>query len=141
MEGPGEEWGIPGPERLRVCPALSPLFFFFLKIHLFSLSIVGLHCGAWASHCGGFSCEHRLWGMQATMVAAHGPSSQSSQALEQSSGVLVLGLSCSMACRVFPDQGSNSCPPHWQAASLPLDCQGSSLWTCFTESLVRGGKP
>ena len=25
------------------------------------------------------------------------------------------GLSCSAACRVFPDQGSNPCPLHWQA--------------------------
>ena len=25
------------------------------------------------------------------------------------------GLSCSAACGVFPDQGSNPCPLHWQA--------------------------
>ena len=25
------------------------------------------------------------------------------------------GLSCSMACGIFPDQGSNPCPLHWQA--------------------------
>ena len=30
-----------------------------------------------------------------------------------------------MACEIFPDQGSNPCPPHWQADSEPLDHQGS----------------
>ena len=30
-----------------------------------------------------------------------------------------------MACVIFPDQGSNSCPLHWQADSYPLDHQGS----------------
>ena len=25
------------------------------------------------------------------------------------------GLSCSAACGIFPDQGSNPCPLHWQA--------------------------
>ena len=35
------------------------------------------------------------------------------------------GPSCSAACRIFPDQGSNPCPPHWQADSQPLRHQGS----------------
>ena len=34
-------------------------------------------------------------------------------------------LSCSMACGIFPDQGSNPCPLHWQAASQALHHQGS----------------
>ena len=29
--------------------------------------------------------------------------------------VVVHGLSCSVAYGVFPDQGSNPCPLHWQA--------------------------
>ena len=33
-------------------------------------------------------------------------------------------LSCSMACGIFPDQGSNPCPPHWQVDSYPLLHQG-----------------
>ena len=28
------------------------------------------------------------------------------------------GLSCSVACGIFPDQGSNPCPLHWQADSF-----------------------
>ena len=27
------------------------------------------------------------------------------------------GLSCSRACGIFPDQGSNPCPLHWQVDS------------------------
>ena len=29
------------------------------------------------------------------------------------------------ACGIFPDQGSNPCPLHWQADSQPLRHQGS----------------
>ena len=35
--------------------------------------------------------------------------------------------SCSAACGIFPDQGSNPCPLHWQADSQPLRHQGSPL--------------
>ena len=40
--------------------------------------------------------------------------------------VVAHGLSCSAACGIFPDQGSNPCPLHWQADSQPLRHQGSS---------------
>ena len=39
--------------------------------------------------------------------------------------VVVHGLSCSVACGIFPDQGSNPCLLHWQVGSLPLSYQGS----------------
>ena len=39
------------------------------------------------------------------------------------------GPSCSAACRIFPDQGSNPCPLHWQADSQPLRHQGSPLFS------------
>ena len=35
------------------------------------------------------------------------------------------GPSCSATCGIFPDQGSNPCPLHWQADSQPLHHQGS----------------
>ena len=35
------------------------------------------------------------------------------------------GLSCSAACGIFPDQGSNPCPLHWQADSYLMRPQGS----------------
>ena len=37
------------------------------------------------------------------------------------------GLSCSAACGIFPDQGSNPCPLHWQVDSQPVRHQGSPL--------------
>ena len=40
------------------------------------------------------------------------------------------GPSCSTACGIFPDQGSNPCPLHQQADSQPLRHQGSPNY-CF----------
>ena len=37
--------------------------------------------------------------------------------------------SCSAACGIFPDQGSNLCPLHWQADSQPLCHQGSPIFS------------
>ena len=47
--------------------------------------------------------------------------------------VVAHGLSCSAACGIFPDQGSNPCPLLWQADSQPLRHQGSPKWHCFWE--------
>ena len=41
------------------------------------------------------------------------------------SAVVAHGPSCSAACGIFPDKGSNPCPLHWQADSQPLRHQGS----------------
>ena len=41
------------------------------------------------------------------------------------SALVAHGLSCSAARGIFPDQGSNPCPLHWQADSQPLRHQGS----------------
>ena len=105
-----------------------------------------LRCGDQASHCGGFSCcGARALGTQASVVVAHGLSSSGSQALERrpsscgaGSVVVAYGLSGSAACGIFPDQGSNPCPLHWQADFFFLinlfilfififGCVGSSL--------------
>ena len=39
--------------------------------------------------------------------------------------IVAHGPSCSVACGIFPGQGSNPCPLHWQADSQPLCHQGS----------------
>ena len=44
-----------------------------------------------------------------------------------SSVIVAHGPSCSAACGIFPDQGSNPCPLHWQADSQPLRHQGSPV--------------
>ena len=43
----------------------------------------------------------------------------------RASGLVVHGLSCSAACGIFLDQGSNLCPLQWQADSYLLRYQGS----------------
>ena len=86
--------------------------FFFSQFYLF-IGYTGSHCfvqafssfNPWASHCSGFS----RW--EASVVAACGL------------GNTVHRLSCSMACGIFPHQGSNPCPLHWQVHSYPLHHQ------------------
>ena len=59
----------------------------------------------------GFSCWG-AWalGTRASVIVAHG--------LQSAGSVVVAhGLSCSLACGIFPDQGSNLCPLHWQVDS------------------------
>ena len=102
-------------------------FFFFLKgtlfIYLFilavfvsvgGLSLVAASGGHSSSRCAGISLSQPLllWSTGSrragSVVVAHGPS-------------------CSAARGIFPDQGSNLCPLHWQADSQPLRHQGSPL--------------
>ena len=51
------------------------------------------------------------------------------------SEVVAHGLNCSTVCGVFPDQGLNPRPLHWQVDSHPLRHHGSprrnSLYPCF----------
>ena len=64
-------------------------------------------CCAWASHCGGFSC-----------CGAWAPGGVGSV-------FVACGFSCSVACGIFLDQGSNPCPLRWQADSYSAYHQGS----------------
>ena len=60
--------------------------------------------------------------------------------LQRASSVVVAhGLSYPKACGIFPDLGSNPCPLHWQADSLPLEHQGSPRTDSETSSLFGGG--
>ena len=76
------------------------------------LSLVAASGDHSSSRCAGLSLSRPLllWSTgsrrEGSAIAAHGPS-------------------CSMACGIFPDQGSNPCPLHWQADSQPLRHQGS----------------
>ena len=82
-------------------------------------------CGARTSDCSGFSC------CRALAVGHEGFSSFRPQALSTGSVVVVLGLSCSPARGIFPDQGLNLCLLHWQADSLPLSHQGRASRSQF----------
>ena len=107
-----------------MCPRIS--FFFFFLIYLFiiyfwlcwvfasvrGLSPVVASGGHSSSRCAGLSLSRPLL-------------LQSTGSRRADSVVVAHGLSCSAACGIFPDQGSNPCPLHWQADSQPLRHQGS----------------
>ena len=82
------------------------------------LSLVAASGGHSSSRCAGLSLSRPLLlqstgsGCAGSVVVAHGPS-------------------CSVACGIFPDQGSNPCPLHWQADSQPLHHQGSPIMHIF----------
>ena len=106
-------------------PTFFPIFFFFFLKFLFiffwlcwvfisarGLSPVVASGGHSSSRCVGLSLSRPLL-LRSTgsrragsVTVAHGPS-------------------CSTARGIFPDQGSNPCPLHWQADSQPLRHQGS----------------
>ena len=106
--------------KMFVVP-LSFFFFLILFIYLWvcwvfvsvrGLSPVAASGGRSSSRCAGLSLSWPLL-LRSTgsrcagsVVVAHGPS-------------------CSAARGIFPDQGSNPCPLHWQADSQPLRHQGS----------------
>ena len=101
--------------------ALNSSFFFFFLIYFWlcwvfvsvrGLSLVAASVGHSSSQCAGLSLSRPLL-LRSTgsrhagsVVVAHRPS-------------------WSAACGIFPDQGSNPCPLHWQADSQPLRHQGS----------------
>ena len=68
--------------------------------------------------------EHRLWDMQVSVVVTAGLKSTGSIAVAH-------GLSCSLACGIFLDQGLNLCLLRWQVDSLPLSHQGSPCFFLF----------
>ena len=86
------------------------------------LAVLG-HCCCWAffSSCSGQellpSGGTLAFIVGASLVPAHRPQSTGSVAAAH-------GLSCSQACGIFLDQGSNLCLLHWQVDSLPLIHQG-----------------
>ena len=99
------------------------LFFFLIYFWLCGvfvsvrgLSLVAASGGHSSSQCAGLSLSRPLL-LRGTGSRCAG------------SVVVAHGLSCSAACGIFPDQGSNPCPLHWQADSQPLRHQGSPIFT------------
>ena len=86
------------------------------------LSLVAVSGGHSSSRCTGLSLSWPLL-LQSTGSRRAG-------------SVVAHGSSCSTACGIFPDQGSNPCPLHWQADSQPLCHQGSPYPKTF-KSLLR----
>ena len=113
----------------------SSLFFFFnfyLFIYLF-MAVLGLHfCERAFSSCGKrgplFIAVRGPLTIAASLVGSTG-------SRRAGSVVVAHGPSCSTACGILPDQGSNPCPLHWQADSQPLRHQGSPIITLISRSL------
>ena len=124
-----------GNTFIRGQVAAAILFFFFnffgfiyLLIYLWlcwvfvsvrGLSLVAASGGHSSSWCAGLSLSRPLL-LRSTgsrragsVIVAHGPC-------------------CSAACGIFPDQGLNPCPLHWQADSQPLRHQGSPTAAILT---------
>ena len=93
----------------------SEIFFFLINLFIYfwlcwvfvsvqGLSLVAASGGHSSSRCMGLSLSRPLLlrstgsGRAGSVVVAHGPS-------------------CSTACGIFPDQGSNPCALHWQVDS------------------------
>ena len=76
------------------------------------LSLVVASGGRSSSRCAGLSPSRPL-------------SLRSTGSRRAGSATVAHGPSCSVACGIFPDQGSNPCSLHWQADSQPLRHQGS----------------
>ena len=93
------------------------------------LSLVAASGGHSSSRCMGLSLSWPLF-------------LRSTGSRRAGSVVLAHGPNCSAACGIFPDQGSNPCPLHWQADSQPLHHQGSPvgrfLITASISVLVTG---
>ena len=109
---------------------LSWLHWVFVVVQAFSICNerwAALHCIVWASHCACLSCwRPRTVGLQLKALQPVGLVVEAGGL--QSTGSVACGthrLSCSAACEISPDQGSNPCPLHWQGDSYPLYHQGS----------------
>ena len=84
------------------------------------LSLVVASGGQSSSRCGGHSSS-RCAGLSLSRPLLL----RSTGSRRAGSVVVAHGSSCSAACGIFPDQGSNPRPLHWQADSQPLRHQGS----------------
>ena len=96
------------------------------------LSLVAASGGRSSSRCAGLSLS---WPLLLRSTGSRRPGSV----------VVAHGPSCSAACGIFPDQGSNPCPLHWQADSQPLRHQGSPApmsLTCllFVDTFLLSGR-
>ena len=93
-------------------------------------------CGAQASHCSGFSCcRARALDIWASVVET--PRLQSTGPV-----VVVQRLSCSVACGIFPDKGSNPCFLHWQVVFTtepPGKPHKVQLCACFDSTSAKIG--
>ena len=107
-------------------PLCFVFFFKFIYFYLF-MTVLGLRFCARAFSSRGkrgplLIAVRGPLTIAASLVAEHRLHTGSRRA---DSAIVAHGPSRSAACGIFPDQGSNPCPLHWQADSQPLRHQGS----------------
>ena len=120
------------------CLVPRGLFFFLKKFTFFYLFIYD--CVESSFLCEGLSPVAASGDHSSSRCAGLSPSRplplRSTGSRRAGSVVVAHGPSCSAACGIFPDRGTNPCPLHWQADSQPLRHQGSprglflSIWGC-----------
>ena len=107
---------------LFVCLFIYLFIYLFLLCWIFvsvrGLSPVAASGGHSSSLCAGLSLSRPLL-------------LRSTGSRRAGSVIVAQGPSCSAACGIFRDQGSNPCPLHWQADSQPLRHQGSPYFDYF----------
>ena len=128
-----------GQELMCTCLFIHSFIYLsiYLSIYLFiylwlcwvfvsvrGLSLVAASGGHSSSRCAGLSLSRPLL-------------LQSTGSRHAGSIIVAHGSSCSAACGIFPDQGSNPCPLHWQADSQPLHHQGSPCVLVFEYTQIR----
>ena len=100
------------------------ILFIYLFIYLF-MSVLGLHlCARAFSSCGErgplFIAACGPLTIAASLVAEHRLQTRRLSNCGSRAHLL-------RACGIFPDEGTNPCPLHWQADSQPLCHQGSPI--------------
>ena len=108
-------------------------FFFFNFIYLF-MAVLGLHFCArvYSSRGSGGHSSSRCAGLSLSRPLLL----RSTGSRRAGSVIVAHGPSCSAACGIFLDQGSNPCPLHWQADSQPLRHQESPLEFIFMMGII-----
>ena len=112
------------------CGTWDPFFFLNLGFFLINLFIYFYFWLCWVFvSVRGLSLVVASGGHSSLRCAGLSPSwpllLRSTGSRRAGSAVVAHGPSCSAARGIFPDQGSNPCPLHWQADSQPLCHQGS----------------
>ena len=119
-------------------------YFLFVLIYFILGAVLGLHCstkfslivasggctlvvvGRLLIEVASLIVEHGCWALQLQYLQLSRSDLEAAAAAAVMGSVVVApGLSCSTACRIFPDQGLNPCLLHSQEDSLPLSHQGS----------------
>ena len=107
-------------------------FNFYLFIYLF-MAVLGLRFCARAFSSGGKRghSSSRCAGLSLSRPLLL----RSTGSRRAGSAIVAHRPSCSVACGIVPDQGSNPCPLHQQADSQPLRHQGSPMYIFIEPTL------